>query len=334
MEDNIILFPFTIEQHLERGFMGIEKRNFEEALEHFAAVSHYDPSHREAKLAKALCLFELHRYEEVINITSSLLYEGDDSYFEILRLHIEALIHNGNSEEAQVFLEALMEEETLPPMFIEQQELLKSISKEPEYKQPSLQYKIEDDPTYKKKLLEWLKNGTSEQKQNAIEQSFFLYDEDLENALKDYLLADNDPVSKTFALQALKTMGESDSVKLLKNNKQYEVELASVPVQAEEWQEICAPVYRALVDRTESESPSLMKFAVQLWMEYLFIIYPEVPEDKKANLLTAAIHAITAEMLALSTVESVANDYNIKEKALLSCISDIRQTLQLRAHSI
>ncbi len=330
MEKNIILFPRTIDQHLERGFEKIKKGHYDDAIEHFYAVIHYEPSHREAQLAIAVCLIELNRYEEVIPITSSLLRAGDDSYFEILRLHIDALLNTEQIEEAQIFLEALMDEENIPDSFIGQHEKLKELQDQHDAKEYALQSKLDDDPNYKKKLMQMLKDGTVEEKQSAIEQTMVLVDDDLEKGLRDFLLEENDPVSKTFALQAIRLMKATGSATVRKDDQTSQINLIDVPISSEDWRLIGESVYDQLIKNTESEGPSLTQFAIQLWMEYLYICFPHLPSFDNPEKWAAAIHFIILDKLGMNSDGVITEQYSLTLEELNDQLKLVERTLQSR----
>jgi hypothetical protein len=187
------------------------------------------------------------------------------------------------------------------------------------------------DPSYLNPLVKGLVTGNFREQFQAIEQIKLSSHPKAATALQRYILDQNpDPVLKTIALQALKEMGVSGKVRIVKFGKAYDVLIDNVPSSEDEFPPDVWKVMELVSAQTLNDNPSFPSFAAPLWMEFLFASYPVIPNLSPLEGWAAAIHYLTSKYFTENKPrKEIANQYGVSVSILSSRYKQIYDRLYL-----
>ncbi|KKB72550.1 MULTISPECIES: DNA damage checkpoint antagonist DdcA [Bacillus] len=306
----IIPFPNVKERLVHKGMSALKEKNYHEALRLFSEARNYDEEESDIYLGMAICFLEIGELEEARGICEKMLKEGQGHYFTVLQVYMTILIQLRQYDKVKETIEAVLEENKLPPESAEQFYKLLEFSRKMT-EEPEAEDIIEDPSDAEGYDREKVLNDTGEQ----VKLIHALKDRNLSKyagLLKTILQHPNGhPVVKTMILQLL---AESDYEKPTLVTKFGE----SMTINPKETVKpddmpILKHVLNVLDDTLGNENPSLYQAVEELWRRHLYVLYPFQPKYSNRELWAAALHKVGYEMHGIDIDKSelhILYDFN------------------------
>lgn len=338
-DEKVILFPSMVESLLKKAIEARKEKRFEEAQRLVLPILQFSPRHPVALLTLALVLFDAKCFEEAAELFSYMWDEGIGKRREWLRLYVSCLVQLEEYEIISDVLQKAAKEEEFIDLLDQFQEimeacdLIRDCGEDQRFTKDAVLRNLESDPDYPELLVNHLDNGNFDDQLNAIEQLKHIHTDYTVEALKNYLLIDGpDPILKTFALRALKEMGIRGEISIHKFGENYRTLVEDVPLQDHEVPEGEWRVIDLIKQVADKDNTSFMPFAFQLWMEYLFSIFPLHPALRNPAGWAAAVHYAAAKLLFLNqSQKEVAEIYGVSVSVITRNYSQLNQILSIEA---
>ncbi|MFJ7738715.1 tetratricopeptide repeat protein [Lysinibacillus sp. NPDC097287] len=126
--DNIIVFPGAAQKLIKEGHHYAEEYQYEKAVECFEKAFLYEEGDETALSAYAYALYELKEYEKAKAVCAQLLAMGTSLYVEVMELYITVSMQLKEYHQVEALIDALIEENALPPAQLEKFERLKDLN--------------------------------------------------------------------------------------------------------------------------------------------------------------------------------------------------------------
>ncbi|MDQ0232790.1 tetratricopeptide repeat protein [Metabacillus malikii] len=321
---NVIPFPNLKERYLDKGMVLLKEKKFQEALEMFQEAHSLDDDKAEVLFGLAMCYMELGELTEAKRICKKMLLEDIGHYFTVLQVYLTILIQLREYREVQSTIEAVLEENHLPPESAEQFYRLLEFSR-----------KMNQDEDINSTI-----EAADDEEQADYDQGFFTdehrqlaYIQSLHEAniskhfitLKG-LLENNEihPIIKTMTLQLMTEHAVDKEVTVNKLGKVFTV----IPAELEDISEqaFTKKVLSMLDDTLGNENPTLFEAVKELWIRHLFVLYPLAPEPNDVNVWAAALHFVGYEMHGITLeAEEVEGLYEVSSVAVENACHKIYQ---------
>ncbi|CEH28194.1 hypothetical protein AM501_13225 [Aneurinibacillus migulanus] len=344
-KENVILFPGFAQQNLREAREAAEEERYAQALEYVQEILRLAPDHPEALLTTADILTRAGRLEEALPLLTQMWEEQAGDVAETFRAYLGLLLKLEDFERIQSLLAQATEMKELTPFMPEIkaiQETFQMVETQREQweeeerfsRQTALQ-KAELDPSYASRLYEKLEGGTFEEQLGAIEQLKYIQSPETISVLREYLmLVYPDPMLKTFALRALKKMGETGPIFLYKFDQKFETKIEDVPLYDEEMPEGERNVLERLSTIAYERDASFISFAFQLWMEYLFAMYPLHPNVDTPDEWAAALHYGVSRLLRMEqSKQEIAKLYQVSSFQIQRNYQSLSEVLHLESRT-
>ncbi|TWJ35233.1 hypothetical protein CHCC5027_2985 [Bacillus paralicheniformis] len=289
----IIPFPNVKERLVHKGMAALKEKNYHEALRLFSEAKRYDDEESDIYLGMAICLLEIGELEEAKGICEKMLKEGHGHYFTVLQVYMTILIQLRQYEKVKETIEAVLEENKLPPESAEQFYKLLDFSRKMT-EDPGPEDITEDLPETEEVDQERVLNDTEEQ----VKLLHGLKDRNLTSyigLLKTILQNPSaHPVVKTMILQLL---AESDHEKPTLVAK-FGDSMTINPTETVKPDDmpILKHVLSVLDDTLGNENPTLYQAVEELWRRHIYVLYPFQPKYSNRELWAAALHKVGYEM--------------------------------------
>lgn len=344
-KENVILFPGFVEENLRQAREASEEERYDQALEYVQEILRLAPEHTEAFLAAADILIRAGRLEEALPLVAQIWEEQSGNIAETFRTYLGLLLKLEEFERIRQLLEQATMIKELTPFMHEIQAIQETFQivetqkeqweEEDRFSRQTALQKAEMDPAYVLRLYEKLEGGTFEEQLGALEQLKYIPSPETVSVLKEYMmLVYPDPMLKTFALRALKRMGETGRVFLYKFGQKSETVIEQVPLHDEEMPDGERKVLECLSRVAYQQDASFVSFAFQLWMEYLFAIYPLHPPVDAPEEWAAALHYSVTRLLRMEQNErEVAELYHVSLPLIKRNYQTLTEVLHLDARS-
>ncbi len=183
-----------------------------------------------------------------------------------------------------------------------------------ETSQDNLASEITGNPLVRSSFIWALRHGDSKTKLQVIQAFGLIADREVEEALKSFLLEpEEDPYLKDIALFVLRNLGVNQPLPVCFGGKTTLVDpsrvASALPVWKTEWQ---AVVDLALKQMKRSFDLQQQHDLETLWVEFLTLLYPEIPEITHVEGWAAALEYLTAKIHRRPvTYDAVAERYGI-----------------------
>ena len=310
----IIQFPNLKERLLEKGLEAIQNKNFSKALDLLSQAKENEIQDPELEFGIVLCLFELGRLAEAKLACKKMLLEDVGDYYKVLQFYLTILIQLGEYNEVQSTLEAVFEEDRVPPQYAENLFNLLEFSRKfnKPIEEPTDKYDLPDKIDTIRKTLLVGKDKTAQLKviQSLKDSNISKYMELVQTFLED---ADKDLILKTMILQLLIDHSIDKEVNVEKMGKYIIVIPSKLRDISEE--EYAIKVLDCLEDNLGNENPSLFEVVKEIWLRHLYVIYPFTPNDYESNVWSAALHMYGNELHgAIIENGEIENLYGVKEQ--------------------
>lgn len=128
--NNIVVFPGTTERLIEQGHRHAEAYQYDLAVQCLEEALQYTDGDEAMLSVYAYALYETRAFEKAKTVCEDLLAIGPAFYFEIMELYLTICMQLKDFEQARELIEALLEEELIPPEQIEKFERLRNLNNE------------------------------------------------------------------------------------------------------------------------------------------------------------------------------------------------------------
>ncbi|MBD8068877.1 tetratricopeptide repeat protein [Bacillus sp. PS06] len=300
-EATVIQFPNLKERLIEKGLQSLKSKNYKDALSLLLQAQELAGEHDEIDLGIVLCLLELGELEEAKQRCKLMLHQDIGDYFNVLQVYLTILIQLRQYQEVKETIEAVLEEDQVPPQYAESFYQLLELSKKMIHSGDEL-YKLEEESeepityTLSERIQEILLERDDRNEQAAFIHSIKEYSlhKDLE-LLKEFVSHPNkDPMMKTLLLQILMDQKVNEEIAVEKFGQVLHVIPATMgDILSDEYS---MSVLRHLEDQLGNENPTLFEVTKEIWMRVLFVLFPFVPTEDSPSIWAAALHLYGYEL--------------------------------------
>lgn len=173
---------------------------------------------------------------------------------------------------------------------------------------------LRHDPVLRASFFWALTHGDRDTKLQVIQALGYIGDEDVEHALRDFLLKkEEDDYLKRVTLFVLRYMNAEGPFHVWLNGRMWTVEPTELSEKLPVWQRPWQAVIDSAIDGMEKDYDMIQQYDVQaIWMEFLRKTYPNVPMIRKAEGWAAALEYLVAKMYGIAQTQSeIARKYNV-----------------------
>ena len=114
-KDNVVVFPGSMEQLIEKGLDAVEDTEYAEAVAAFKQVYRFDPDNARLLAPYAVALYETKDFEKAKEVAAKLLHSGTTEYLDAMELYLAISIQLQHYEEVEMTIDALLDEDIVPP---------------------------------------------------------------------------------------------------------------------------------------------------------------------------------------------------------------------------
>lgn len=173
---------------------------------------------------------------------------------------------------------------------------------------------LQNDPVIRASFFWALAHGDRNTKLQVIQAFGYIGDEDVEQALRDFLLKKaEDSELKRAALFVLRNMGAKGPFVVWLNGRKLTVNTAdlsqALPVWKRSWQAVVESVLKGMDENYDV----IQQYDVQaLWLEFLRKTYPDVPLVRKVEGWAAALEYVVGKMYGMAVSQTeIARKYGV-----------------------
>ncbi|MEH7236219.1 tetratricopeptide repeat protein [Bacillus sp. JJ1562] len=295
-QDKIIPFPKLKERLMEKGHEALTNKKFNEALTFLKQAKELEIGNHEIELGIVICLFELGELEQAKENCLVMLKEDVGDYFHVLQIYVTILIQLGQYDEVKTTIEAVLDEDAIPPGYLDNLSQLLELSKRmlvTDGVEQESEYSNED---IKEQLQNVLYNEGIVGNQLAIIQSL------KELNIRKYLdvlvpfltIPEKHPVVKTILIQLLVTNQVDLEVEVEKFGET--IKINPLMLVDPSMSPFTIQVLSILDEQLQNENPTLYETAKEIWLQHLFVLYPFTLEKEEPSMYAAALHLYSAEL--------------------------------------
>ncbi|MFS0822502.1 tetratricopeptide repeat protein [Bacillus sp. 1P02SD] len=297
-QENIIPFPKLKERLMEKGLEALSSKKFNEALALLKQAKELETGNHEIELGIVICLFELGELEKAKESCLEMLKEDVGDYFHVLQIYVTILIQLGQYDEVQSTIEAVLEEDSVPPQHLDHLTQLLELSKRM-LVSGGVEKEAEAEEfnkDMKQELQNVLYNEGIVGKQIATIQSL------KELNIRKYLdllvpflvMPEKHPIVKTIIIQLLATNQVDLEVEVEKFGESKKVNPKNLVDPS--MSPFTIKVLSILEEQLENENPTLYETAKEIWLRHLFVLYPFTLEEEEPSKYAATLHLYSAEL--------------------------------------
>ena len=273
-EHKIIPFPHLSELLMKKGMEAMEGKNYKEAYRYFDQGIQMEPNHEDINLGLALSLVELGRYQEAKEIVKRMMDQGIGDYFHVINIYLMILLQLNEHEEIATVIEALFDEDQVPPERVESLQNLLLMSKrivgqQEDSSQPS---QSEGLPIDEAEVLRILESGTIEEQLYILSSLSNQNIRPWADALCQYLIEEKHPFLKTLVLSLLREQEVNRTVELNKFGQRWTVNIEDLPKPEET--RFLMELQRELSEKLEHNDPIMYEQAMEMVKRHNILLYP------------------------------------------------------------
>ncbi|MEH7379753.1 tetratricopeptide repeat protein [Bacillus sp. JJ1533] len=325
-QEKIIPFPKLKERLMEKGLEALTNKKFNEALTLLKQAKELEKGNHEIELGIVICLFELGELEQAKENCLVMLKEDVGDYFHVLQIYVTILIQLGQYDEVKTTIEAVLDEDSVPPAYLDNLTQLLELSKRMlvvDVAEKESDYSKEEA---KDRIQNILYNEGLIGNQIATIQS--LKEVNIRNYL-DLLvpflaLPEKHPIIKTMIIQLLVTNSVDLEIEVEKFGETIKVNPAKLVDPS--MSPFTIQVLSILEKQLQNENPTLYETAKEIWLQHLFVLYPFTLEEE-ASVYAAALHLYSSELHGMEienqTLEQLYNVSLFELKHTLSKLAKV-----------
>ncbi len=293
----VIQFPKLKERLLDKGMDAIRNKNYKHALDLLSQAKEIDSVNDEIEFGIVMCLFEMGRLEEAKQSCKRMLLEDVGDYFHVLQFYLTILIQLGEYTEVKTTLEAVFQEDQVPPQHAENLYQLLEFSRR--YTSSNIE-EIPEDNYEPENKFEQIHRILLEQsdKNEQIKLLHTLKDSNISKYLdiiQQYLIdPTKDVVIKTMIMQLLFDHSIDKEITVVKLGEEGTV----IPSKLTDIidNEHAQQVLKDLEELLANDNPSLFEVCKEIWFRYLYVTYPFLPKAYSSKTWSAALYLYGSEL--------------------------------------
>jgi tetratricopeptide (TPR) repeat protein len=319
-KDNVVPFPNLKQRLLDKGMEALQNKKFDEALEFLQQTLKFDDPLDEVQFGIVICLFELGHLEEAKERCQMMLQQDLGDYYDVLQLYLTILIQLRKYEEVEATIEAVLQEDKIPPQTVENFYRLLDFSRKmtshvsTENSHIEVEKLLDDDVSIPEQwnIIQVLKNESQ-----GISYTYPTLDRYLLNETKH-------PMLKTAILQMFI---EKDIFReVIVEKFGHTLTINSSELHDIETHSFTTRVLQALDGTLGNENPSLYDIVKEMWFRHLYVMYPFNPHPQVIAIWAAGLHKVGYDLHGIEVdLEEIATIYQIATSDLLFSSSRIRK---------
>ncbi|HLQ71280.1 MAG TPA: tetratricopeptide repeat protein [Bacillota bacterium] len=319
--DKVILFPKWKETLERESLVALEQKEYSHALEKLNRLLEYNVWKHEVVMGKIICLMELNRYDEAQDLSEELLKHGSENYYHYLHIYLTILFQTNQYELLMEKVEAVLEDESVPPEMIDMFQQLYEMSK-------SMQHEmyLEQSHYYSRELTDAIHNADYEKQWHVIQELKHLKITPSKD-MYTYLMSDDiHPVIKTAIFQWFQLSGVDELVEIHKEKGHITVK--PVAFTALEEHSLTKQMV-LLLGEQEQRNPTLYHLMEKMLYRYFYVCYPVLPNESELQKIAEALMILGENYLNedqkqtdSNIIEFYMKDIQLSEKLYLSIIDD------------
>lgn len=322
----VIQFPKLKERLIEKGLDAVKGKHFKEAITLLKQAQQMVENHDDLELGILICLFELGELEDAKKQCKKMLQQDIGDYFNVLQIYLTILIQYGQYEEVKATIEAVIEENQVPPHLIENfHSLLELSNKMITTNHPTNSLANEENEKLERLNMKLLEQDDVKEQLMQI-QSLKNYNiQQFLPELTAFLGAESKhPMLKSMVLQLLMERGVEDVITIKKFGKTLQVIPAKLANIANH--PFTAQVLAQLSDKLSQDNPTLYEVTKELWLRFLFVLFPILPQEEDQMVWAAALHLYGYKLHGFDIDEKVIEGmYDINLFQLHAAIDKIHE---------
>lgn len=278
---NVILFP-TLQKNLEQDSkLALEAKKYPEALEKLNELLRYKVQKHEIFIGKLICLMELGRNNEALDLCEDLLRRKDADYYHYVHIYLTILFQMNEYKTLMAFVDDVIQDRQMPEVIREQLEQLYKMSK-----QMNIGLVTETAQSDIKKLKKIMKTEAYIEQWEYIEK---LRKANIEppGEIYDYLKSDQmHPVVTTALLEWLQDQQLDEMIEVHK----FGVIKTLIPKETSRIKEqrFFQDMIQ-LISEFEQENPSLHNMLQQLLYRYTYVRFPVMVANNQNEYIAQAL---------------------------------------------
>ncbi|WP_128893706.1 hypothetical protein [Longirhabdus pacifica] len=177
-----------------------------------------------------------------------------------------------------------------------------------------VQQKQEENQGRGQELIQTLlsEDTTSREKWIALEQLVYIEDKDTNDKLKKWVQeTEIHPLLQFRVLQVLRTRKASGTLFIQRCGEEVKVQIGRIPASIDEFPKKIKDILQRLTVVCESNNPSMIHFAEQIWTEFISAIYGTKLYDQMKKELSANQIKMWALVLHIISSEMIQTDFDL-----------------------
>lgn|SRR5690625_3914068 len=288
--EDIIMFPGWRKQLENESLNAVKHKNFKEALIHIEKLESFQEATNEILTAKVICLIELNRYDEALELCKKLMYNDQSQYYKYLHIYLSILFQTSRYEEVISLLDEIFETEKVPFEF--EQSYLQIYNMSKQFLETSPDQQMDDQ----------IEQFIESLEKNELQTQWGLLSVLRQQPIQPYLkrltpyLADTNlnPIIKTGILQ---WCTEYDVNKHIEVEKFGQDQLFNPNELEDVFETKFAIAILYELDDIEQSDPTLFIFIKQILYRLLYIYYPFTPNDEELKEIAKAASYLATKYL-------------------------------------
>lgn len=265
------MFPGALEQLIETGLDAVEDSDFNEAVKAFEQVYHFDPENPRLLAPYAIALYETQNFDKAKIVATELLHSGTTEYLYAMELYLAISIQLQHYEEVEMTIEALLDEEIVPPEMVKKFNYLRDLNR-----RLSQRYAPEHDDSEEFNehftIEQFMDLSVDEQQQLLVAFENGSFDNTIKKVLAEVVDRDEiHPIVITYALVLLLESGYDKEVSVRKFGSTKKVIPCELNLPGQDDRSI--EVVNRISEIAEKD-PSRMQMAIDASQRYGIIAYP------------------------------------------------------------
>ncbi|HSU80430.1 MAG TPA: tetratricopeptide repeat protein [Candidatus Angelobacter sp.] len=286
-QKKVIPFPNLNARLLEQGVEALKNKDFGQARLFFEQLYQAEPENSQAAYGLAVTYVELERYHQAEELTEDMMKKGIGDFYDVLKLHVTILIQQHRYQKVLTTLTAILSEDS-PPQHI--RDTLQQLA---DFAEIRLEEGVEiqevkegELPAFLVDIKPDLESSHAERQWRGIQKGKQFMTEQVIADYLDYLNSQTgDPFLKSIVIKLLNENDYDQPFTVYKFGQKFPVDLKASNLFYEGFSR---NVESLLEDALESENPSLLAVATQIWNHFTITVYPRSLEPNDPNVWAAA----------------------------------------------
>ncbi len=264
------MFPGALERLIERGLDAVEDTDYAEAVEAFGQAYHFDSDNTRILAPYAVSLYETKDFPLAKEVATKLLHSGTTDYLDAMELYLAISIQLQDYDEVEMTIEALLDEDIVPPDMVNKFNYLRELNKRLSYRYLREDLEPRKFDTF---TMEEFLEGTTETQQKMLAE---FENSELDRATQILLsqIVEKEslhPIVITYALVLLRDSGYEGELTVRKFGQSKQVIPAELELPSQDERSI--DVVNQIGILFEKD-PTRMQMAIDASLRYGIVAYP------------------------------------------------------------